>query len=508
MMAALNKIPGMQLQALLHGFVEVGRDFECLIQRLVLDSRQVQVADLFIAVPGHSVDGRQFIDDAVTQGASAVLWQAENGVVPIPINWRTSPGGGEVPVIAVENLNDKVGEIADRFYHEPSKNMLVVGITGTNGKTSCSQFIAQALGPKMACGVIGTMGWGFINNLHNSAHTTPDAITCHKWLADMQQAGATAVAMEVSSHALDQGRVNGVHFDCAVFTNLSHEHLDYHGDMQTYGAVKAKLFELADIRDCIINQDDECGRELIANLADRKKVTSYGMIREYGMPDIFADEVHMHQKGISATIHTKYGKAHLESELYGKFNIYNLLATLAVLFKAGLDFKSAMQRLDRIRSVLGRMQVIRNRQHPVVIIDYAHTPDALEQVLLAVKEHQFGKIWCVFGCGGDRDKSKRLLMGAIAEQGANQVVLTNDNPRHESEETIIEAIRSGMQVPEAAIVELDRKQAIQYALATAGVDDVVIIAGKGHENYQLVGNQKLAFSDFDVVHAIVSGRQQ
>lgn len=505
MMAALNKLPGVALDELLKGLVELAEKIPCTIQRLVLDSRIVQPGDLFIAVPGHHSDGRKFIDAAIAGGATAVLWQSEQQTMPIPINWRSTPGRQDVPVIAVNNLKDKVGVLADRFYQQPSKSMYTVGVTGTNGKTSCTQFIAQAMMPFSKCGVIGTMGWGLPAELQASNHTTPDAITCHAWLADMRDAGAAAVAMEVSSHALDQGRVSGIHFDCAVFTNLSHEHLDYHGDMQSYAAAKARLFKWDDLGECIINTDDAFGRELVEQIRDSKQIVTYGLDLTAGLPDIYADAITFHQKGISATIHAGTNTGVLNSQLYGRFNIHNLLATLGVLLHAGVDFAQAIQRLASIESITGRMQVLRKQGHPAVIIDYAHTPDALQQALQALKAHSFGEIWCVFGCGGDRDRAKRPAMGAIAEQLASHVILTNDNPRHEAPGKIIEDIQAGMSNARQAIVEPDRAKAIAYALEHAGPADVILVAGKGHETYQQVGDSKLPFSDQLVVQQVLDG---
>ena len=505
MMAALHKIPGIQLDELLNGLVVLNEKLDCTIQRLVLDSRIVQAGDLFIAVPGYQVDGRKFIDDAITNSASAILWQSEQESIPIPITWRSTPDNHDVPLIAIENLKDLVGVIADRFYEQPSKSMYTVGVTGTNGKTSCSQFIAQAIAPKMKCGVIGTMGWGFLDNMQESTHTTPDAITCHEWLADMKNAGAKAVAMEVSSHALDQGRVNSVHFDCSVFTNLSHEHLDYHGDMQAYGSAKARLFNWESVTQCIINQDDEFGRQLLSGINDKDEIVTYGLQCDVEKPDLYANNIYYHKDGITADIHAFSHKAKINSQLYGRFNIYNLLATLGVCLHAGMDFVTAIQQLNHIRPVKGRMQVIHHDKRPVIIIDYAHTPDALEQALAALKAHQFGNIWCVFGCGGDRDRAKRPRMGAIAEQLSDHVVLTNDNPRHERAEDIINEIKAGMALEQDAVVEPDRASAITYAIRNASPDDVILIAGKGHETWQQVGDKKFPFSDQETVKTFLQG---
>jgi UDP-N-acetylmuramoyl-L-alanyl-D-glutamate--2,6-diaminopimelate ligase len=508
MMAALKKLSGIALDELLQGMVDLAERMPCTIQRLVLDSRMVQAGDLFIAVPGHQSDGRKFIDDAIANGAMAVLWQSEQQTMPIPVSWRSAPDKRDVPVIAVNNLKDKVGVLADRFYQQPSKSMYTVGVTGTNGKTSCTQFIAQAMAPFNRCGVIGTMGWGLPDELQASSHTTPDAITCHAWLADMCESGVGAVAMEVSSHALDQGRVNGIHFNCAVFTNLSHEHLDYHGDMQTYANAKARLFKWQDLGECIINIDDVFGRELAEKIRGNKKVVTYGLDTVSSMPDIYADEITLHKNGITATIHSAANKAVLNSPLYGRFNLYNLLATFGVLLHAGVDFDQAMQRLASIQSISGRMQVLHKPGHPTIIVDYAHTPDALQQALEALKAHEFGQTWCVFGCGGDRDRAKRPVMGAIAERLASHVVLTNDNPRHETPEKIIDDIQSGMSTARHVVVELDRARAIDYALSNASSDDVVLVAGKGHETYQQVGDSRLPFSDQQVVQQILDGGKQ
>jgi UDP-N-acetylmuramoyl-L-alanyl-D-glutamate--2,6-diaminopimelate ligase len=489
----------------LRGFVEyVGRQ-DFTIQRLTLDSRKVLPGDLFIAIPGMTVDGREYIDDAIARGATAVVWQSDIGSEPIPINWRTSAKGEPLPMIAIDNLIHKVGVLADRFYAAPSKSLYTVGITGTNGKTSTSQFIAQALNDTKRCGVIGTMGWGFLDQLQPATHTTPDAVTCHQQLAELRDEGAQAVAMEISSHALDQGRVSGVHFDCAVFTNLTHDHLDYHGDMQAYADAKARLFHWPQIRCHVINQDDAFGRSLIEQHPSDIKLLRYGLDKYHGIPEIFADDIRYHNRGMSMQLHTPYGSGQLDVGLFGEFNVYNLLATLGVLLDAGLNLDQAIERLQQVQPISGRMQVIRKPDRPLVIIDYAHTPDALQQILSSTRQHQFGELWLVFGCGGDRDKAKRPVMGAIAESFTDHVILTNDNPRHEAPQQIIDDIRAGLPDNNAAMIELDRARAIRHALAHATAKDVVVIAGKGHETYQQIGDDKLPFSDLEVVTAFFSG---
>ncbi|MBI1422752.1 MAG: UDP-N-acetylmuramoyl-L-alanyl-D-glutamate--2,6-diaminopimelate ligase [Gammaproteobacteria bacterium] len=495
----------MLLSDLLRGFVDYVARQDCNILRLMLDSRQVMPGDLFIAIPGKTVDGRKYIDDAIARGAAAVIWQSDSGSEPIPIHWRTSASGEPLPMIAIDNLIHKVGVLADRFYAGPSKSLYTIGITGTNGKTSTSQFIAQALDATKHCGVIGTMGWGYLDALQAATHTTPDAITCHRQLAELRDSGAEAVAMEVSSHALDQGRVGGVHFDCAVFTNLTHDHLDYHGNMQAYADAKTRLFHWPRVRTHIINQDDAYGRELIAKHPADVDLLRYGLDKFHGIPELYAENISYHHTGMSMQLHTPYGSGELNVGLFGEFNVYNLLATMGVLLDAGLSVELALQRLQQVRPIGGRMQVMHEPGRPLVIIDYAHTPDALQQVLSSTRQHRFGKLWLVFGCGGDRDKAKRPVMGAIAESFTDHVILTNDNPRHEQPEKIIEDIRAGLRKDSDVVIEQDRARAIRHAIAHAAQQDVVVIAGKGHETYQQIGDEKLPFSDMDVVTRMFAG---
>ena len=507
MMADAYSSNDMSLAALLKGILDLPKDMMIEVARLTLDSRHVQSGDLFLATPGINVDGRDYIDSAISQGACAVLWECEQGSVPIPIAWRQSPSGTTVPVIAVEDLTHKVGVLADRFYHQPSKSMFVVGITGTNGKTSSSQFIAQAIDTDSHCAVMGTMGWGFLGELNETTHTTPDAVRCHQWLDTLLQQGAKTVAMEVSSHALDQGRVNGVAFDCAVFTNLSHEHLDYHGDMVNYAKAKQRLFLFPDTRHHVINVDDEFGLRLAENLPAGTSCVRYG-IDNLAAADISATNIVQTEQGLQFQLQTASAVAEVQSQVYGKFNIYNLLATAGVMLSMGYDLKQIVKRLALIHGVAGRLQVIRAGNQPVFVIDYAHTPDALENVLLAIKAHFHGRLWCVMGCGGDRDKQKRSKMAAIAEANAEQVVLTNDNPRSESPQAIVQDMQAGMRYPDKAMVELDREAAIVFAYQHAAPTDVILVAGKGHENYQLIGDKKLPFSDQAVIERILKKEAQ
>ena len=462
-------------------------------QHLTADSRQVSPGSLFLAYPGESRDGRSFIAQAVAQGAAAVLWERDG------YQWNDA---WQLPNLAVADLRREAGLIADAFYAQPSRRMWMIGVTGTNGKTSCSQWLAQALtslGRKSA--VIGTLGNGFPAALSEAVNTTPDPILLHGMLAQYLKQGAVAAAMEVSSHGLDQGRVNGVHFDVAVFTNLTRDHLDYHGDMASYGAAKKQLFQWPGLGCAVLNIDDAFGAALAAELAGSDvRVLSYGL--DGGL--ISGRGLQLGECGLSMEIETPYGSAHLETGLLGRFNAYNLLAVLAALLASEVELTAAVAALAALQPVAGRMQRLGGGTLPTVVIDYAHTPDALEKVLFSLREQTPGQLVCVFGCGGNRDKGKRPLMGRVASMLADHVVVTSDNPRHEPPLDIINEILGGM--GGNYLVEPDRAAAIELAIAQAKPGDVVLLAGKGHEDYQQIGDRKLPFSDADVARRVLEDR--
>jgi UDP-N-acetylmuramoyl-L-alanyl-D-glutamate--2,6-diaminopimelate ligase len=478
----------MRLKTLLEGIATT--PVECEVTGLAIDSRQVKRGDLFLAFPGAAADGRRYIADAVNAGAAAIVYDSSDHFEPAP---------GAVPAIGVDNLRAMLGAIANRFYDAPSKKLIVVGVTGTNGKTTCTQLLAQALdrAPRR-CAVIGTLGAGFPGALNESLHTTPDAVTVHRLMREFLAASAAYVSMEVSSHALHQGRVNDVAFDLAVFTNLTRDHLDYHGDMQAYGAAKATLFGVPGLKHAVVNYDDEFGRTLLQIAAGRATTLSYGL--EGG--DVSVRRMTPTPKGLEMHVVTPKGDATLHAPLFGRFNAYNLLAVLATLLLLDVPLTEAVERLSHARPVPGRAERFGGRSgRPLVIVDYAHTPDALEKILSALREHARAKLVCVFGCGGDRDRGKRPLMGAVAERLADLVILTDDNPRTETPETIIDDIRAGMKG--APFVTRDRAQAIAQAIANAGADDVVLVAGKGHEDYQQIGAERRPYSDRGTVRAIL-----
>ncbi len=461
------------------------------VTNLVNDSRRVSAGDTFLAYPGERQDGRQFIPQAIAQGANAIVWEAQGYV------WDPA---WQVPNLPVPQLRSKVGEFASEVYGRPSRKLCVIGITGTNGKTSCSHWLAQALSQAgRPAAIIGTLGNGFPEQLEPSPNTTPDPIVLQKSLQRYLQQGATCAAMEVSSHALDQGRVNGVHFEVALFTNLSREHLDYHGDMKRYASAKSALFTWPELRHAVINGDDAYGEELRQKAeAQGVKVVSYGF--EYG--EVRGSNLRVGPQGLAFDVATPWGEARLESSVLGRFNAHNLLAVLSTLLVGGVPFEQAIVSVQHAQAVPGRMQQIRLPGKPLVVVDYAHTPDALEKVLITLREisgeskTSGARLICVFGCGGQRDKGKRPLMGDVAARLADAVVVTSDNPRNEEPRAIIDDILAGM--VDNYHVEEDRAAAIDYAIAHAQAGDVVLIAGKGHEDYQEIKGAKLPFSDVEV----------
>ena len=488
----------MSLHKLLTGFIhnaELDHNLdEIMITGLSLDSRTIKENQLFLAVKGETVNGIEFVNNAIEQGAAAVVWDLNSGTDAIKVNWRKNSTGKDIPIIAIENLSQVSGEIASRFYHEPSTKMVVCGITGTNGKTSCADFIAQMISIDMPCGLMGTLGSGVYPQLKETGFTTPDAVTCHKWMADILADKAEFAVMEVSSHALVQGRVSGIHFDSAVFTNLSREHLDFHGDMKSYADAKFKLFKTPGLKNAIVNVDDEVGQNIVDELAQEIQCIRYGLNKTRN-PDVFGSDVHLDDQGLSMQVSTPWGNGKIQAPVIGEFNASNLLAVLSVMLVQGIDFEESLQRLTTIKSVAGRMQRFGGENSPLVIVDFAHTPDALAQALKSLRQHTQHNLWCVFGCGGDRDSGKRPLMGNVAEENADYIILTNDNPRSESPESIIKDIQSGIKNVANVIVELDRQAAIHHAIKHANAGDIVLIAGKGHENYQLIGDNKYPFDD-------------
>ncbi len=481
------------LSTLLDSISAVPASAEREVTGLALDSRQVRARDLFLALPGTAVDGRKYIQEAVAAGAAAIVYEAGDGY---------TVRDASVPAVGVTDLRRRLGTIADRFYDAPSRKLIVVGVTGTNGKTTCTQILAQALDrPPRRCAVIGTLGCGFPDALNKSTLTTPDVISVHRLLRELLDAGATSVSMEVSSHALDQGRVNDVAFELAVFTNHTRDHLDYHGNMQAYGAAKARLFESNTLKHAVINRDDAFGKALLDKLKGGVATLSYG----FEGSEINARRLTPTPRGLTLDVVTPWGEAQLDSALFGRFNAYNLLAVLATLLLLEVSLTDAVQRLSQAQPVAGRAERFGGKQgQPLVIVDYAHTPDALEKILTSRRGHADGKLICVFGGGGDRDRGKRPLMGAIAERFADAVIITDDNPRTELPDQIIDDIRAGMSADRATLrVIRDRRQAIAAAINSASADDIVLVAGKGHEDYQQVGQTRLPYSDRVAVRAIL-----
>jgi UDP-N-acetylmuramoyl-L-alanyl-D-glutamate--2,6-diaminopimelate ligase len=417
-----------------------------------------------------------------------------------------------VPLLAVPGLSWHISAIAGRFYSDPSQHMCVYGITGTNGKTSISQLLAQALNDEVPCAIIGTLGYGFPGVLHATGMTTPDAVSLQRLLAEMRRQGACELTMEVSSHALDQGRAEAIRFDGAIFTNLSRDHFDYHGSLENYAAAKRRLFQMPGLGFAVINFDDEEGRKLLGKLEPAVEAMVYTLEPEAELPQglrgwVRARSVTPTTAGLEIELSCHRGEGVLKSRLLGRFNASNLLAVLLVLLVRGWDLQRALRVMQRLDTVPGRMQLLGGAELPPVVVDYAHTPDALEKALMAVREHCAGRLSVVFGCGGDRDRGKRPRVGALAERLADRIYVTDDNPRSEPSAAIIEEIVAGMQTPEKALVEPDRRQAIQRAIREAAAGDLVLVAGKGHEDYQLVGGESLHFDDREEVTKAFMGWQ-
>ncbi|WP_263142346.1 UDP-N-acetylmuramoyl-L-alanyl-D-glutamate--2,6-diaminopimelate ligase [Pseudomonas sp. RIT-PI-AD] len=464
-----------------------------LIRELTLDSRKVRPGDLFLAVPGLQQDGRTHIADAVARGAAAVAYEAE-GASPIE-----APG---VALIPCKGLSQQLSAIAGRFYGEPSRGLHLIGVTGTNGKTSVSQLLAQALdrlGER--CGIVGTLGTGFHEALESGRHTTPDPLAVQATLAQLKQAGARAVAMEVSSHGLDQGRIAALHVDVAVFTNLSRDHLDYHGSMDAYGAAKARLFDWPGLRCRVINLDDAFGLRL-AEEKRESRLIGYSLKNPAAF--LYCREARFDDHGVNAHVVTPQGEGLLRSPLLGRFNLSNLLAVAGALLGLGYPLDEILRAMPNLQGPVGRMQRLGGAEKPLVVVDYAHTPDALEQVLEALRPHVRGRLFCLFGCGGDRDRGKRPLMAAAAERLADAVVVTDDNPRGESPAQIFADIRPGFS--DASEVEFvhGRGDAIARVIATATAEDVVLLAGKGHEDYQEIAGVRQPFSDLQQAAAALA----
>lgn len=470
---------------------------------VTLDSRALAPGAMFLACAGISSHGLDYVEQAIRLGAVAVLWEPAPGVQPpvLPV---------DVVGIEVPGLSAYAGTIAANFYGRPSERLSVIGVTGTNGKTSVSHLTAQALSVHgRRCAVVGTLGYGFVDSLEPAMHTTPDAVKLQALFAQLAGSGADAIAMEVSSHALQQHRVDGVSFHTAVFTNLTRDHLDYHGDLDSYANAKKQLFRKPGLKAAVVNADDSVGRDIFVMLADDVNALAFATHAE-SLRDIprerslLAEAIRFDAQGVVVDVRFRDDVVTLRAPLYGRFNALNLLAVFGVLLTLGLDANDAARALNAVHPVRGRMERLGGGNRPLVIVDYAHTPDALSQILAAAREHSTGKLFCVFGCGGDRDRGKRPEMGRIAEASADVVIVTDDNPRTEDGNAIVAEIQAGMsRTGDRVRVERDRAKAIAMAIREAVPGDVVVVAGKGHEDYQIVGTRREHFSDTETARELL-----
>lgn len=496
MVAKNDQAMRMTLKQLLSDFCESEYLPDVEVKGLALDSRYVEQAYVFVALEGGFDHGLAYAEAAISRGAIAVLCDAQHDQYCQQILSKIMTMAVCVPV---KDLHAKLSLLSNKFYGSPSEKLFVTGVTGTDGKTSVSHFIAQAMNASESpAAVIGTLGNGFIDQLGESTHTTPDVFSLNNMLAQFEQQGAKSVAMEVSSHGLDQDRVRGINFDVAVLTNLTRDHLDYHGDIESYKQAKKKLFIENHDRTLVLNIDDAFGSEIFSEFGDERTIWLYGLNEvQAKQSKLFAYANHVENKpeGMKFMLVSSHGSAEVNLGLMGEFNIYNALACFCVLLQNGMNFNYAVKRIEKLQTVAGRMEVISKVDKPVVVIDYAHTPEALSQALINVRKHVTGKVICVFGCGGDRDAGKRPIMAQVADELSDLVILTSDNPRNEDPTLIIDEIRQGINNELKLIVEEDRGSAIQQAINMASVDDLVLIAGKGHEEFQIIANKKIPFSD-------------
>jgi UDP-N-acetylmuramoyl-L-alanyl-D-glutamate--2,6-diaminopimelate ligase len=468
---------------------------------LTLDSRAVGAGDAFVALRGGRGHGLEHVAEAAARGAKAVLWDPAEGRAP-----GTALAG--VTCVAVASLRDRLGGIADRFYGQPSARLTVAGVTGTNGKTTCAWLLASAAG-RLArrAAYLGTLGAGFPPRVENGALTTPDVISLHRQLRALADAGATHVALEVSSHALDQRRVDGLRLQVAAFGNLSRDHLDYHGSLEHYAEAKARLFRMPGLEQAVINVGDPTGARFAAALAPAVELTAVAVGGDAPVAARFVHvtRVRAAERGLELDVREHFGERRLRSPLIGAFNAENLAVTLGVLMAWRFGVDESLEALAACAAPPGRMEGYRLPNGSLAVVDYAHTPDALAKALAAARAHARGRLIVVFGCGGERDPGKRALMGEAAERLADRVIVTDDNPRGEDADRIVAMILAGMREPARARVERDRARAIDAALAEAGPGDAVLVAGKGHEDYQLVGRERRAFSDREWLRARAGG---
>jgi UDP-N-acetylmuramoyl-L-alanyl-D-glutamate--2,6-diaminopimelate ligase len=458
------------------------------ITDVALDSRAVTHGSLFVACRGETRDGHDFVDAAIAAGATAVVVDRDVGAKP-------------VPVVRVDDTRREVSAIAARYFGRPSRRLGCIGVTGTNGKTSVAFYTADLLTRAgHPAGYGGTLGWGFGSRRRRTSLTTEDAVTLQRRLAELVDDGARFVALEVSSHALDQHRTDGVDFDVAVFTNLTRDHLDYHGTMERYGAAKARLFEGSTLRHAVVNVDDAFGRGIAARLPARVKCIRYGSGTD---ADVRYHDVVFGDAGMEGTLTTPWGRARIDVPLIGDFAFGNVAAATAAACAAGASFARVADAAHALTAPPGRMQLVRRAGAPSVIVDYAHTPDALAKALAAVRHHTRGRVLCVFGCGGDRDRGKRPLMAAAVEAGADAAIVTSDNPRSEDPAAIAADVERGFAHRIPVTTVLDRERAIAHAIADARPGDVVLVAGKGHEDYQEVAGVRRPFSDIGTVERLL-----
>lgn len=508
----------IMLSTLIEGLLVSHKCPQIRVKGITLDSRKIGPGFVFVALQGSDKDGRAYIPEALKRGAVAVLVDLEKckktSVTSFYEKFKTT-----IPILEVKNLPKKLSLIAARFYGAPSTKLKVTAITGTNGKTTCAHLYAnlsalyhKKVGRKNTenhCGYVGTLGHGKASltneiesdksaeNIHISPRlTTPDAISMQCILDDLYSDGCDNVVLEASSHALQQHRIANVSIDTAIFTNLSRDHLDYHGDLKTYADAKGKLFAMPGLKNAVINIDDELGKSILTKLDPAVRVITYSL--ENITADIYCQSMSFSTEGLEAYIQTPWGSGRIVSSLLGRFNLCNLLAVIASFTVNNQDiehenFPRILDIISLLDPVEGRMELVRGISGPSVIVDYAHTPDALEKVLQALRLHCKGYLWVVFGCGGDRDIGKRSQMGSVAQAKADKVIVTSDNPRSENSRKIIEDIVNG--INSAVTIEVDRREAIILAISSASDNDIVLIAGKGHEKYQIIGSKKVHFSD-------------